>query len=180
VIIDPVLTDIEVSDFNSRYAVPPPPPPPHAYQNTGLDEYTQFDDPDDPINFSTLHAQLAPSESQCYALQSRAWFKISVSKIEDIQWAKEAFDHLVLKQSIKSMLLGLVQRHKKDKNEVLSDLIPSKGKVRVVRDSDQRTTTNVHLGADHPSTRASWCWQNTNCGDHRRVHTKATVSHQHR
>jgi hypothetical protein len=59
---------------------------------------------------------------------SRAWFRISVSKIEDIQWAKDALDQLVLKKSIKSMLLGLVQRHKKDRNEVLSDLIPSKGR----------------------------------------------------
>jgi hypothetical protein len=119
VIIDPIQIDIETPDYSG----PPPPPPPVPMPT---DEYTQFDDPDDPVHFSTLHAQLAPSEALCYALKSRAWFRISISKIDDIQWAKEAFDQLVLKNSMKSMLLGLVQRHKKDKNEVLSDLIPSK------------------------------------------------------
>jgi len=132
VIIDPIQVDIESPDYGMGMA-PPPPPPPRPRRN----EYTQFDDPDDPDHFSTLHAQLTPSEVQCYALKSRAWFDISISKIEDIQWAKEALDQLVLKTSIKSMLLGLVQRHKKDQNQVLSDLIPSKGKVRAVGDFDQ-------------------------------------------
>src|SRR5579871_3660990 len=150
---------------------PPPPPPLHC-----ITEYTQFDDPDDPIHFSALHAQLAPPETQCYALKSGTWLKIGVSKVEDIEWAKEAFDQLVLKESIKSMLLGLVQRHKKDKNEVLSDLIPSKGKVRVIGNFDQWSVFNFRLGTSNPSTWATWCWQDSNCGDHCRIHSKAIVS----
>lgn len=80
---------------------------------------------------------LPPSETQCYTLKSGIWFKIGVSKIEGIQWAEETLNRLVVKESIKSMLLGLVQLHKKDKNEVLCGLIPSKGKVRAVNDFDQ-------------------------------------------
>ena len=128
--IDPIQVDIETPDYTTG---PPPPPPPRDRDPLfSTDQYTRYDDPDDPVQFSTLHAQLAPSKAQCYALKSRCWFNISISKIEDIEWAKEALDQLVLKNSVKSMLLGLVQRHKKDQNEVLSDLIPSKGKVRAV------------------------------------------------
>ena len=105
-IIDPIQVDIETPDYGGLM-----PPPPQAL-GPPSDEYTQFDDSDDLVHFSTLHAQLAPSTALCYALKSRAWFRISISKIEDIQWAKEALDPLVLKNSIKCMLLGLVQRHR--------------------------------------------------------------------
>jgi hypothetical protein len=183
VIIDPIQIDIETPHYirppraapphpmpTTEYISPPPALPPHPMPITN---YMQFDDPDDPVHFSTLHAQLAPSMAQCYALKSRAWFEISISKIDDIQWAKEAFDQLVLKDSMKSMLLGLVQRHKKDKNEVLSDLIPSKGKVRALGDFDQWATANEHSGPDNPSAWTSWCWQNSDRRDNRGIHTKA-------
>jgi hypothetical protein len=62
-------------------------------------------------------------------MKTQKWFNICVSRIKEVQWVKEALDHLVLDESIKLMLLGLVQRHRKNKDEVLSDVIPSKGKV---------------------------------------------------
>ena len=93
------------------------------------DEYTNFDNFDPREDFSPLQAQLCPSAVSCYSLKSRKWFNICVSKIKEIRWAKEALDHLVLDESTKAMLLGLVQRHRKIKDEVLSDVIPSKGKV---------------------------------------------------
>jgi len=93
------------------------------------DEYTNFDNFDPREEFSPLQARLCPSALSCYSLKSRKWFNICVSKIKEVQWAKEALDHLVLDDSTKMMLLGLVQRHRKNKDEVLSDVIPSKGKV---------------------------------------------------
>ena len=93
------------------------------------DEYTNFDNFDPGEEFSPLQAQLCPSAVSCYSLKSRKWFNICVSKIKETQWAKEALDHLVVDESTKAMLLGLVQRHRKNKDEVLSDVIPSKGKV---------------------------------------------------
>lgn len=93
------------------------------------DEYTNFDNFDPRGDFTTLQAQLCPSAVSCYSLKSRKWFNICVSDIKEIHWAKEALDHLVLDKSSKAMLLGLVQRHRKIKDEVLSDVIPSKGKV---------------------------------------------------
>ena len=109
----------------------------HRYQDREVpvvsdgvsDEYKNFDNFNPQEGFSPLQAQLCPSAVSCYSLKSRKWFNICVSKIEEIQWAKEALDHLVLDKSTKTMLLGLVQRHRKNKDEVLSDVIPSKGKV---------------------------------------------------
>jgi hypothetical protein len=92
-------------------------------------EYIHFDNFSPREEFTSLQAQLCPSSVSCCALKSRKWYNISVSKIGEVNWAKEALDHLVLDQKTKSMLLGLVQRHRKNKDEILSDVIPSKGKV---------------------------------------------------
>jgi len=97
------------------------------------DEHTLFDDFHPHQKFSSLQAQLCPSSVYCYAMKTHKWFTISVSKVEEVEWVKESLDHLVLEDSIKSMLLGLVQQHRKNKDQVLSDVIPSKGKVYILK-----------------------------------------------
>jgi hypothetical protein len=58
-----------------------------------------------------------------------------VSKIDEVHWEKKALDHLVLDETAKSMLLGLVQWHSKNKDKILSDVIPSKGKASTKKTS---------------------------------------------
>lgn len=92
------------------------------------DQYSPWDDLDPSHEFGDLQAQLCPPSIRCYTTKSKRWFNIEVSKVKDAMWAKEALDHLVLADSTKSMLLGLVERHKKNMESVLSDVIPSKGR----------------------------------------------------
>ncbi|KAF2100848.1 P-loop containing nucleoside triphosphate hydrolase protein, partial [Rhizodiscina lignyota] len=71
---------------------------------------------------------LSPPSIRAHAIKSQTWFNIRVAKISDPTWAKEALQHLVLAETTKSMLLGLVEKHKKNMQGGLSDVIPSKGK----------------------------------------------------
>lgn len=99
-------------------------------------EHVSFDNFSAGGEFTSLQAQLCPSSVSGCSLKSRKWYNICVSRIESVDWAKQAWDHLVLEQKTKSMLLGLVQRHRKNKDEILSDVIPSKGKVGIILIND--------------------------------------------
>ncbi|KAH8883295.1 P-loop containing nucleoside triphosphate hydrolase protein [Thozetella sp. PMI_491] len=100
---------------------------------TGLDqEHTHFDDFAKEKEFSELQSQLCPASVMCYAIKSSTWYIISVSQIGDVDWALDAFDHLVLEQDTKEMLAGLVQQHRHNKDRVLADVIESKGKGLVI------------------------------------------------
>jgi hypothetical protein len=104
-----------------------PPPQPHPLP---LDaEHEGFDGFPTDEEFSALQAQLCPPFAYCYGLGSRMWYEIAVSRIEEVQWQKEAIHQLVLEQETKEMLIGLVKQHQVNKERVLSDIIPSKGKV---------------------------------------------------
>ncbi|KKY29195.1 putative atpase aaa+ type core [Phaeomoniella chlamydospora] len=92
------------------------------------DEFTHFDDFDPENDFSSIQAQLCPGTVYCYAIKSRSWYDIAVSHISEVDWNKEALEHLVLSPDKKEMLLGLVQQHQKNKDKIVSDVIPSKGK----------------------------------------------------
>ena len=97
---------------------------------TGLDtEHMSFDDFPKDQEFSPLQSQLSPSSVICYAIKSRGWFRISISRIRDVDWATDALKHLVIEPQTKSMLVALVQQHKNNKDKVLGDVIKSKGKV---------------------------------------------------
>jgi len=101
----------------------PPPVPPPAGEHESFDRFPTNEE------FSALQAQLCPPVAYCYGLGSRMWYAIAISRIEEVQWQKEAIHQLVLEQETKEMLIGLVKQHQVNKERVLSDIIPSKGKV---------------------------------------------------
>jgi len=92
-------------------------------------EHGSFDGFPTNEEFSALQAQLCPPFAYCYGLGSRMWYEIAISRTEEVQWQKEAIHQLVLEQETKEMLIGLVKQHQINKGKVLSDIIPSKGKV---------------------------------------------------
>ncbi len=98
---------------------------------TGLShDHVIFDDFQKEKDFSSLQAQLCPSSVICYAIDTHAWFRITISRITDVDWATDALNHLVLeKLQTKEILVRLVQQHKNNKDKILGDVIKSKGKV---------------------------------------------------
>jgi hypothetical protein len=98
--------------------------------NVGLDsEYQHFDGFSKDDDFSDLQAQLCPSTAYSYAVKSRTWYEITISRTDEVQWEENAVKQLVLEESTKRMLVGLVKQHQENKTKVISDIIPSKGKV---------------------------------------------------
>lgn len=93
------------------------------------DSYSRFDDFNPENEFGALQAQLCPATVWCYAIRSRSWFSISIAGLRAVDWVTEAFEHLVLEDWKKKMVHGLVQQHRKYKDQTLADVIPSKGKV---------------------------------------------------
>jgi hypothetical protein len=51
--------------------------------------------------FEPLQAQLCPSTINCCVLGTMKWYSISITNLRDVDWAKEALEHLVLEPSIK-------------------------------------------------------------------------------
>lgn len=94
--------------------------------------YSHLDSVHPSKTFEPLQAQLCPSTINCCVLSTKKWHLVSISNLHEVQWAREAFNHLVLDRSIKDMLQGLVEEHKKNKKlkRIMSDVIPSKGQVR--------------------------------------------------
>lgn len=97
----------------------------------GLDnEYQHFDNFQKDKEFSGLQAQLCPSTAYCYAVKSQMWYVIAISRTEEVNWqGEETLKQLVLEENTKKMLISLVRQHQVNKEKVLSDIIPSKGKV---------------------------------------------------
>jgi hypothetical protein len=97
---------------------------------SGFDNFHQeFDNTAPHEPFTKLQAQLCPSTVHCCVLRTKKWFLVTVKNLRNVEWAKHSFDHLVLDESVKQMIQGLVEQHKKNKGRVLSDVIPSKGQV---------------------------------------------------
>ncbi|KAI9703001.1 MAG: hypothetical protein M1820_005992 [Bogoriella megaspora] len=97
-----------------------------------LDDYASLDNFDPKKTFSDLQAQLCPPTVKCYGLQSRKYFQAEVSKMREVDWEKDALKHLELDDKKKAVLCSLVQRHKKNSNEVVRDIIPNKGKGLII------------------------------------------------
>ncbi|KAF2459865.1 P-loop containing nucleoside triphosphate hydrolase protein [Lineolata rhizophorae] len=93
-----------------------------------IDGHEQYDNFTPDHDFDALQARLCPTTVSCYGMTSRRWYVITVESISEAKWANEAIEHLVLDESTKKIVLGLVQQHQKNKDRVLSDVIPSKGK----------------------------------------------------
>lgn len=102
-----------------------------AVVGAGLDQdHAELDDfPRDKV-FSDLQAQLCPSWVYCYSIKTKTFYQVSVSRIKDVEWETDVLKSLVIEEKRKKMLVGLVQQHRKNKSEMLSDITPSKGKVR--------------------------------------------------
>ena len=98
----------------------------------GFDDiYVDFDHVPPYKEFTELQAQLCPSTVNCCVLRTKKWFVVTVPNLHPVEWSTAAFKHLVLEDSIKEMLKGLVEQHKKNKSlkRIMSDVIPSKGEV---------------------------------------------------
>jgi hypothetical protein len=93
-------------------------------------EYQHFDNFPKDEDFNDLQAQLCPSTTICYAVKSRMWYVIAISRTEEVEWqGDDTLEQLVLEESTKKMLTSLVRQHQANKERILSDIIPSKGKV---------------------------------------------------
>ena len=98
------------------------------------DMHANFDNFPPSQEFGPLQAQLCPSTVNCCVLRSKKWYSVTVSNLKEVDWAKAAFEHLVLDESVKTMLQGLVEQHKKNKalGRIMSDVIPTKGQGLVI------------------------------------------------
>lgn len=63
-----------------------------------------------------------------FAFSEKYWLEFSLSGIEEIKWNHEAFDSLVLPESIKQNLKGLVSSHRFNAAKTIDDVIQGKGK----------------------------------------------------
>lgn len=98
----------------------------------GLDlEHSDFDNFPRDGKFSKLQAELCPASVTCYALKTEHWFDIIISRIKDVEWATDTLNQLVLEDRIKNKLVHLVQLHRRNRDHVVSDIVISKGKVRI-------------------------------------------------
>ncbi len=99
---------------------------------TGLDpEHLGFDDFRRRKSSADCRRSYRPSSVIAYAIKARAWFRISISRITDVDWATSALDHLVLlKIGPRTCWSRPVEQHWSNKDKILSDVIKSKGKVR--------------------------------------------------
>jgi hypothetical protein len=97
----------------------------------GLDnEHQDFDNFPKDRDFSSLQAQLGPSAVLGYSVTFRTWYSVAISRTEEVDWkGEDTLQQLVLEESTKNMLVALVRKHQANKEKVLSDIIPSKGKV---------------------------------------------------
>ena len=96
------------------------------------DRYLDWDDFDRNERFHALQAQLCPSVVKCFSLTTLEWYSVLVDNLQEIEWKTEAFNHLVLEEASKKMLKGLVEQHKKNKSNVMLDVIEGKGTGLVV------------------------------------------------
>ncbi|KAF2109978.1 hypothetical protein BDV96DRAFT_528794 [Lophiotrema nucula] len=63
-----------------------------------------------------------------FAFSEKLWLEFSLSGIADIQWNDTAFDSLVLPQTTKQNLRGLVSSHRFNAAKTIDDVIQGKGK----------------------------------------------------
>ncbi|KAK4224660.1 putative atpase aaa+ type core [Podospora fimiseda] len=99
----------------------------------GMDEdFAEFDDFPRDRPFTDRQAQLCPSSVLCYAIKSRAWYEVSLSKLKDVEWDKSGLGSLVIDPDTKKMLAGLVEQHRKNRVRGLSDIVQSKGKGLII------------------------------------------------
>lgn len=106
---------------------------PQPMKGTSKDErYAAWDRfaADSPLE--VLQAQLCPSHVFCFSLETLDWYTVLINNLTPAEWTNTAFDHLVLEESTKKMLKGLVEQHKRNKENVLSDVIENKGKGLIV------------------------------------------------
>ncbi|KAI9675245.1 MAG: hypothetical protein M1822_008982 [Bathelium mastoideum] len=96
------------------------------------DEHSYFDDFHPKEDFNDLQAQLCPSTLSCYGLKSGKMFKADVARLADVEWQKDSLNHLELDKAKKATVCSLVERHKKNSDDIVRDVIPGKGKGLVI------------------------------------------------
>lgn len=71
------------------------------------------------------------------------WYVIAISRTEEVKWqGDDTLEQLVLEESTKRMLTSLVRQHQANKEKILSDIIPSKGKVWYLLIEDSLAVAN--------------------------------------
>lgn len=83
------------------------------------EEMTQEEPPDEKFLF------LLPPRIKGYNLRRKKWYEISVDRISDVVWNREAFQSLVIERSVKDMIQALVTSQ--IESEKSTDLIAGKG-----------------------------------------------------
>ena len=69
---------------------------------------------------------------KAFSLEMTQWYTVLLDNLRPLSWNQTAFDHLVLEESTKKMLKGLVEQHKRNQKNVISDVIENKGMGLVV------------------------------------------------
>ncbi|KAF2713337.1 P-loop containing nucleoside triphosphate hydrolase protein [Pleomassaria siparia CBS 279.74] len=67
-----------------------------------------------------------------FAFSEKYWLEFSLLGVSEIQWNKEAFDSLVIPETYKQNLKGLVSSHRFNAAKTIDDVIQGKGKGMVV------------------------------------------------
>jgi SpoVK/Ycf46/Vps4 family AAA+-type ATPase len=88
-------------------------------QRLSADELAQAEPPDERFCF------LLPEKTKGYNLRRKKWYEISLDRISDVEWNREAFHSLVIERSAKDMIQALVTNQ--IETEKSTDLIAGKG-----------------------------------------------------
>lgn len=127
---------IEIQSWQGRG---PPPPPMGDVMAPGsardLDEREDYQWDKLPLSttLTDQQAQLCPAVIKCASITTKQAFNVSLENLKPISWNSNAIELLVLDQSKKDLLKGLVAQHShRAKTGDFGDLIENKGKGLVI------------------------------------------------
>jgi hypothetical protein len=100
----------------------------HFTQEAGGSETDDSNKTASSRTFTSEHLLIASSVVLGFSFSVKLWLEFSVSNISDINWNSAAFDTLVLPETTKANLKGLVLSHRFNAAKTIDDVIQGKGK----------------------------------------------------
>ncbi|KAI7780369.1 hypothetical protein LA080_016093 [Diaporthe eres] len=83
--------------------------------------------------FSALQACICPSTLQCCAPSTFTWYSVTIDSLKPISYEKEAMKSLVIPKETKTLLLGLIEEHRRTESQgALTDFIANKGESLII------------------------------------------------
>lgn len=107
-------------------------------------------------------SSLGPSDGKWLKNMTQVW--LSIDKIRPLSWNEDAYDHLVLPEDQKSLLLSFVRNHKQSSKEI-DDVIAGKGESN--KTMTWSMTENIPLRRPRTHRTSEWSSRNRQDPDSR-------------